>query len=57
MLFQDSTNHIIEKIYNNSNENFGNYHVKVLFTGSYGELFECTTPNFDLPKNQVVYLN
>ena len=52
----DSTNHILEKIYNNSNENFGNYHIKSVISGSYGELFECTTPNFDLPKNQLVYL-
>ena len=52
----DSTDHTIEKIYDNSNENYGNYYAKCIISGAYGELFECTTPNFDLPKDQQVYL-
>ena len=52
----DSTDHTIEKIYDNSNENYGNYYAKCIISGTYGELFECTTSNFDLPKDQQVYL-
>ena len=52
----DSSNHTIEKIYNSSNNNYGNYYAKSVISGEYGELFECNTPNFDLPKDQVVYL-
>ena len=55
-LVSDSTDHTIEKIYYNSNENYGNYYAKCIISGAYGELFECTTPNFDLPKDQQVYL-
>ena len=53
----DYSNHTIEKIYNSSNNiNYGNYYAKSVISGEYGELFECNTPNFDLPKDQVVYL-
>ena len=52
----DSSSHTIEKIYNNSNNNFGNYYAKSVISGEFGELFECNTPDFDLPKDKVVYL-
>ena len=48
----DSSNHTIEKIYNNSNNNFGNYYAKSVISGEFGELFECNTPDFDLPKDK-----
>ena len=34
----DSSNHTIEKIYNNSNNNFGNYYAKSVISGEFGEL-------------------
>ena len=34
----DSSNHSIEKIYNNSNNNFGNYYAKSVIFGEFGEL-------------------
>ena len=55
-VISDSTNHTIEKIYDSSNNNFGNYYAKSVISGDIGELFECNTSDFDLPKNQEVYL-
>jgi len=55
-VISDSTSHSIEKIYDSSNINFGNYYAKSVISGEIGELFECNTPDFDLPKNQEVYL-
>ena len=52
----DSSNHSIEKIYDSSNNNFGNYYAKSVISGEFGELFECNTPDFDLPKDKIVYL-
>ncbi len=52
----DSSNHTIEKIYDSSNNNYGNYYAKSVISGEFGELFECNTPDFDLPKDKVVYL-
>jgi hypothetical protein len=55
-VISDSTSHTLEKIYDSSNINFGNYYAKSVISGEFGELFECNTPDFDLPKNQEVYL-
>lgn len=55
-VISDSANHVLEKIYDSSNPNFGNYYAKSVISGEYGELFECNTANFDLPKNKAVYL-
>ena len=55
-VISDSSNHALEKIYDSSNDNFGNYYAKSVISGEYGELFECNTEDFDLPKNKVVYL-
>ena len=55
-IVSDSSNHTIEKIYDSSNINYGNYYAKSIISGEFGELFECNTPNFDLPKDKVVYL-
>ena len=52
----DSSNHTIEKIYDSSNNNYGNYYAKSVISGEFGELFECNTPDFNLPKDKVVYL-
>ena len=56
IVVSDSSNHTIEKIYDSSNNNHGNYFAKSVISGEFGELFECNTPDFDLPKDQVVYL-
>lgn len=52
----DSTNHEIIKVYDNSNNSFGNYHAFVEIDGQNGEVFECTTENLNLPSDQLVYL-
>ena len=55
-VISDSLNHSLIKIYDSSNNKFGNYYVKSEISGEFGELFECNTNNFNLPKNQVIYL-
>ena len=55
-VISDSLNHSLIKIYDSSNNKFGNYYVKSEISGEFGELFECNTNNFNLPKNQAIYL-
>ncbi len=52
----DSVNHQIVKVYNNSNSAYGNYFATVEIDGENGEIFECTTDDLNLPKDQTVFL-
>ena len=52
----DSINHQIVKVYDNSINAYGNYHATVEISGENGEIFECSTENLNLPKDQLVYL-
>ena len=44
-VISDSLNHSLIKIYDSSNNKFGNYYVKSEISGEFGELFECNTNN------------
>ncbi|MGC6469666.1 MAG: hypothetical protein ACON4E_00160 [Flavobacteriales bacterium] len=52
----DSANHQLEKVYDNSNSMFGNYHAKSTISGQFGEIFECNSENINLPTDRKVYL-
>jgi hypothetical protein len=52
----DSLNHSLEPIYDNSNPEFGNKHIKSVISGDANEIFECTTTNINLPTDKQVFL-